>query len=282
MSKFSKNGMRIDIPIGADAKDFFLEINKHLKGLRKQDISCWWEMVAGWKKKYPVIRPEYSTRNSLNPYVFVKALADAASAGDIIFVDAGCVTPWMSQSFEFKEGQRYFHAFNHFSMGYALPAAMGASIALDRKPVICVSGDGGLQMNIQELATVIRYDLPIKIFIVNNHGYGMIQQTQDQWLGSRYLASSIEGGLAEPDLVIVAKAYGFMTYNLTTNQEVQRQIAKVLAEPGQVFCNVEIRPEERVIPQVKFGRPIEDAEPLLERQEFFENMIVEPLDASRK
>src|SRR5205823_1180279 len=105
--------------------------------------------------------------------------------GDRIFVDTGCAIAWMMQGFAFKADQRLFHAFNNTPMGYALPASVGASIALSGSPVTCVSGDGSLQMNIQELATVVRHALPIKIFLLNNHGYSMIQQTQDQWLGSR-------------------------------------------------------------------------------------------------
>jgi acetolactate synthase-1/2/3 large subunit len=184
--------------------------------------------------------------------------------------------------FEFKKGQRVFHDFNNTAMGYGLPASIGASIGLDRRPVTCVSGDGSLQMNIQELATVVRHKLPIKIFLLNNHGFSMIQQTQDQWLGSRYEASTVEGGLAFPDFVKVAKAYGYKTRTIRSNRNMRKTIREVLDGDGPAFCNVEIRPEHRVIPQVKFGRPIEDSEPLLERKEFLETMIVKPAEASLK
>ena len=135
-------------------------------------------------------------------------------------------------------------------------------------------------MNIQELATVIRHRLPIKIFLINNHGYSMIQQTQDQWFGSRYEASTVEGGLAFPDFVRVADAYGFPTVSIKRNDQLTERLRAALATDGPVFCNVEVRPDRRVIPQVKFGRPLEDPEPFLERREFLENMIVKPAEVS--
>ena len=109
-----------------------------------------------------------------------------------------------------------FHDFNNTAMGYALPGSIGASIALNKKSIICLTGDGSLQMNIQELASVIYYQLPIKIFMINNHGYNMIKQTQEQWLESRYEASTNESGLAFPDFLKVARAYGFKTINIKT------------------------------------------------------------------
>ena len=108
------------------------------------------------------------------------------------------------------------------------------------------------------------------------------QQTQDQWMDSHYLASSVAGGLAFPDFVKVAKAYGFRTVNITKNAELPAKLKEVIDCDGPVFCNIEIAAKYRVIPQVKFGRPNEDPEPLLDRKEFFENMIVKPLETSRE
>lgn len=282
LEKFAKFGMVVDVLIHADAKDFLKAFNKRTRNIRTKDISPWKRRIAEWKARYPVCLPAYYREKEVNPYVFVKTLSQESAEGDVIFVDTGCAVAWMMQGFEFKKDQRVFHDFNNTAMGYALPASIGASIGLDRRPVICVSGDGSLQMNIQELATVVRHKLPIKIFLLNNHGFSMIQQTQDQWLGSRYEASTVEGGLAFPDFVKVAKAYGYKTRTIRSNRTVRQVIREVLDSDGPVFCNVEIRPEHRVIPQVKFGRPIEDSEPLLARKEFFENMIVKPADASLK
>lgn len=282
LNKFERLGMKVDLLICAHAKDFLQAINQRVAGIAKQDISGWTERIAAWNKRYPICPPEYYEEVEVNPYVFVKALSKESAETDVILVDTGCVLAWMMQAFEFKANQRLFHDFNNTSMGYALPGSIGACFALDRKPVICVTGDGSLQMNIQELATVVRHQLPIKIFLINNHGYGMIRQTQDQWLGSRYLASTVKGGLAFPDFVKVAGAYGYKTLTMASNREVHERVREVLDSEGPVFCNVEIQAGHRVIPQVKFGRPIEDPEPLLDRREFLEDMIVKPVEGSVK
>ncbi|MEW6419849.1 MAG: thiamine pyrophosphate-binding protein [Nitrospirota bacterium] len=280
LSKFDRFGMDVELLINADAKDYFYVINQMIAGIKKQDISEWIEQIAIWKKKYPICLPEYYKEEDVNPYVFVKSLSKKTVEGDVIITDTGCALAWLMQAFDFKANQRIYHDWNNTAMGWALPASIGACFALDRKPIICVTGDGSLQMNIQELATVLRHQLPIKIFLINNHGYSMIQQTQDQWLDSKYLASTVEGGLAFPDFVKVAKAYGYKTTTISRNRELNRRIRDVLDNEGPVFCNVEIKPEHRVIPQVKFGRPNEDAEPLLERKEFLKNMIVKPIKKS--
>lgn len=283
LSKFDRFGLTVDVPVAADARDFLSSLNARLEqGFQGADLTYWWERIRAWRRNYPIVCPEYEKQNALNPYVFVDSLSEAACPDDVVLVDTGCSVAWMSQAFRFKAGQRYFHAFNNTPMGYALPGAIGASLALGGRRVLCVTGDGGLQMNLQELGTAIRHDLPVKIFLLNNHGYSMIQQTQDQWLGAVYHASSVEGGLAFPDFIKVAEAYGYRTHTIETNEQARREVAGILAEPGPAFINVEIRPEERVIPQVKFGRPIEDPEPLLSREEFFRNMIVEPVEASRR
>lgn len=280
LNKFKVLGMETDMLIHANAGDFLRAINQRIVDISRQDISEWMRQIALWKKRYLICPPEYYEQEEVNPYVFVNALSKESAEGDVIFTDTGCTLAWMMQAFEFKENQRLFHDFNNTAMGYALPASIGACFALDGKPITCVTGDGALQMNLQELATVVRHQLPIKIFLINNCGYSMIQQTQDQWLNSMYYASTVEGGLAFPNFVKVAKAYNFKTVTITYNKELCKKIRKVFTIDGPVFCNVEISPKHRVIPQVKYGRPIEDSEPLLERSEFFQNMTVNPDKAS--
>ena len=282
LAKFKKLGLDIDVLINADAADFIGSLNRKLSKYKQGDINKWLERIASWKKKYPVCPREYYDSEEVNPYVFVKSLSKAAKEGEVIFVDTGCTLAWMMQAFDFKAEQGVYHDWNNTAMGWALPASIGASFALDGKRIICVTGDGSLQMNIQELATVIRHKLPVKIILINNQGYSMIQQTQDQWMDSHYLASSVAGGLAFPDFVKVAKAYGFRTVNITKNAELPAKLKEVIDCDGPVFCNIEIAAKYRVIPQVKFGRPNEDPEPLLDRKEFFENMIVKPLETSRE
>lgn len=282
LRKFEKLGMTIDLKINSDAKDFLRGLNKKIAKIKLPQISAWQKKISGWKEKLSIFRKEYFEENNVNPYAFIKVLSEEARPGEVIFADTGCSVAWLLQAFEFKNNQRLFSAFNNTPMGYALPASIGASFALAKKPVICVTGDGGLQVNIQELATVIRHKLPIKIFLFNNHGYSMIRQTQDQWFCSRYEASSIESGLAFPDFIKVAKAYGYKAVNIRKAKDMRQGIKETLCSDGPVLCNIEIHPEHRVIPQVKFGRAIEDAEPLLDRKRFLDSMIVEPHKASLK
>lgn len=281
LNKLSRFGMKVDLLIQSDAGEFIRALSRALGDGGAGDLGAWKSQIARWRDRYPICPPRYYDEADVNPYVFMRYLSDATGPGDLFTVDTGCALAWTCQAFRFREGQRLFHAFNTTAMGYALPAAIGVSFARDRAPVTCVAGDGSLQMNIQELATVTRHNLPIRIFLINNHGYSMVQQTQEQWLNARYEATTIEGGLAFPDFVKVAQAYGFPTVSIERNAEIPDAIRETYAHDGPVFCNVEIRPGHRVIPQVKFGRPIEDGEPLLEREEFFANMIVEPTPASR-
>lgn len=280
LEKFAHFGLRVDKLIAADVKNFLRELNPFLRRQVRPDLAPWLARIRDWKTKYPICPATYEDEHDVNPYVFAKRLSEVIRPGEHIMVDTGCAVAWMMQAFEFKKGQRLYHDCNNTAMGWALPASIGASFALPGKTIFCVSGDGSLQMNIQELATVVRHSLPIKIFLLNNHGYSMIQQTQDQWLESKYLASSVEGGLAFPDFARVAQAYGFPSVSVQTNQELPGALRQALNTSGPFFCNVEIRPEHRVIPQTKFGRPNEDPEPLLNRDEFLSNMIVKPLDVS--
>jgi acetolactate synthase-1/2/3 large subunit len=282
LAKFEKFGLKVDLPVHADAKEFLSELGRRLKGAPKTDLSDWKVRIAKWKADYPICTPAYRQEKDVNPYVFIKSLSRAAAEGAVFFLDTGCAVAWTMQAFDFKKGQRMFHAFNNTPMGYGLPASIGACIALGKKEVVYIAGDGSLQMNIQELATVMRHRLPIKIFLFNNHGYSMIQQTQDQWLGSRYEASTVEGGLAFPDFVAVAKAYGFPTLTIRDSSEVDEKVRQAFAADGPVFCDVDIKSSHRVIPQVVFGRPIEDPGPLLPRPEFLSNMVITPAEASLK
>jgi len=282
LRKFRTFGLKARLPIHADAKEFLVALNRHLKFYHGPDLSAWRSRIAHWKHSFPICPAAYRKEKDVNPYVFIKELSRVAPEGDTLFLDTGCTVAWTMQAFDFKRGQRIFHAFNNTPMGYALPASIGASIALGSRRITCITGDGGLQMNIQELATVVRHRLPIKLFLINNRGYSMIQQTQDQWLGSRYVASTVEGGLAFPDFIKVAKAYGWKTASIRRNSDIRRTVRQVFAARGPVFCDVDIAASRRVIPQVVFGRPIEDAHPLLERRHFLDNMDIPPIAASLK
>jgi len=280
LGKFPRFGMPIDLPITADARDFLGALLAELPTAALPDIEPWRDRIKRWRQEFDICPATHYAQPTPNPYAVIKTLSRATPSGATIVIDTGCVIAWFMQAWEPRPGQRVFSALNNTPMGYALPGAIGASLALDGAPVLCLIGDGGLMMNIQELATVMHHALPVKVFVFNNGGYSMIQQTQDQWLGSRYHASSKEGGLSFPDFSAVARAHGIAAERIDDSAALGGAIDRALAHPGPYLCDVRFDPAERVVPQVVFGRPIEDSGPLLSRDVFLRNMLVKPLDVS--
>ena len=278
LRKLAPLGVKLHLGIECDLRVF---LRYFLMDIPSQwelpDFSAWRERVAKWKVRYPVVLPAHSEETTVNPYWFVKQLSDLCHEDDIIICDTGCTLIWTMQAFEFKAGQRFFHAFNNNPMGYGLPAAIGAAFAKPGQRIIYVASDGSLAMSVHELATVVRHNLPIKIFLLNNRGYGIVQQSQEAWLGAdkaQYHATSVKGGLAFPDFVAVARVYGWAVDCAIANYQVAPKIAVALVNEGPRFLSLEIGTKHRISPLVRSGRPNEDADPLLSREELAENMIV--------
>ena len=280
--KFVKLNLKVDVAISSDAGVFLRALCDLASGQNFPDFSKWLSRIREWKSRYPECLPEHSSETKVNPYWLVKQLSSRLGNGQIIFSDTGCSLAWMMQAFEFKSEQRFFHAFNNTPMGYGLPAAIGASFARPGQNIVCVSGDGSFQMSIQELATVARHQLPIKIILLNNHGHAMVRQTQEMWLEGNYYATSHEGGLPNPDFVAIARAYGLRAETLELNADIGTKLDDLFSSNDPCLLNVEIDPDHRVVPQVKYGRPNEDSDPPLEREEFLANMIVKPMTVSLK
>ena len=276
LKKYNTFGMSVDHLIESDAKEYIHTLLDYIDISELSDITQWKNKIKEYKYKYNICPELYYKENKINPYVFVKDLS-AVSNNKIIFIDTGCSIAWMMQAFKPKSKQRLFHDYNNTAMGYALPASIGAAFALPGESITCIVGDGSLQMNIQEMATVIHYNLPIKIILLNNQGYNLVRQTQDQWFDSNYIGSSSDGGVANPDYIQIAKAYGYQTFSVSRNRDVKRIIKKVLDTDGPVFCEVSISSKHRVVPLVGFGRPIEDADPLIDRDVFKKDMLIDPL-----
>jgi len=280
--KFVKLNLKVDVAISSDAGVFLRALCDSASGQNFPDFSMWLSRIRDWKSRYPECLSEHSSETNVNPYWLVKQLSSHLGNGQIIFSDTGCSLAWMMQGFEFKSDQRFFHAFNNTPMGYGLPAAIGASFARPGQNIVCISGDGSFQMSIQELATVARHQLPIKIILLNNHGHAMVRQTQEMWLEGNYYATSHEGGLPNPDFVAIARAYGLRAETLELNADIGTKLDDLFSSNDPCLLNVEIDPDHRVVPQVKYGRPNEDSDPPLEREEFLANMIVKPMTVSLK
>jgi acetolactate synthase-1/2/3 large subunit len=277
IDKYAKLGMNVDLSINSDVRDFFQYAKSGESNLSLRDIGEWKNKIREWKQKYPICLPEYrETKGFVNPYVFMDQLSKKSSDNEIVITDAGGNLTWTMQGFRVKGNQRLISAFNHSPMGYSLPASIGAAFASDR-PISCIIGDGGLQINPQELATISYYGLPIKIFLINNQGHGIIKQTLDTWLESRYVCVDNKTGLPGPDLSAVANAYGIPSRKIRFNSELGK-LEDIFREEGPLLVDVSLHPNQKIVPKLTFGRPIEDSEPLLSREEFKNNMIVPPIN----
>lgn len=275
---YKKRGFNPDIGICADVRDVIPLLISGLKNVKLPDISSWWKIVSEWKKKYPAVLPEWRKRKvKVDPYVFIETLSDLLPENSIIATDCGANLTWTIQAFKVKKGMRLFSPMGNSPMGNSLGEAIGACFANKRKSVICLTGDGGFQLNIQDLQTVVTYKLPIKIFIQNNHCYGIIKQFQDNYFNSRYEATTDSSGYKVPNFLKIARAYGIATETIKSHKELRRKIKKVLSHKGPIICDV-IHPEEAtLIPKLQFGKPIEDLSPLLPRDEFLKNMLIKPI-----
>jgi acetolactate synthase-1/2/3 large subunit len=211
------------------------------------DFSQWIAKIDGWKRDYPAILPEYGPEN---PYRFMQELGKYLTVDDLVVSDTGCPLAWAMQTIPFKG--RFIHAFNQTPMGYGLPASIGCAGAHPGR-VILLTGDGGLSENITEFATIAKHNLNIKTILFNNRGHAMCRQTQKQWLGGVYHGTSAKD-LATPEFMMVARAYRIgIALNLHDLMSMDRP----------AFLEVNIDEEQGVIPQVRFGKSIEDADPAL-------------------
>jgi acetolactate synthase-1/2/3 large subunit len=272
LNKFSKFGLNIDLKINSDCKNFAKALLKK-KILINSEINNWFITIEKWKKNYPICPDSYYESKSVNPYVLVKTLSKLLKNDSIICLDTGCAIAWMMQAFEFKRNQILIHDFNNTAMGWSIPASIASAIYL-KKEIVVIIGDGSLSFMIQELSLIKKLNLKIKILLLNNKGHGMIRQTQDQWLKSNYYGSSIKGGLADIDYLKVSNSFGLSTFRINSQNNLEFKIKKFLNNQTPSLCEINIPYNAKVIPQVKFGRPNEDLEPLISRKEFKKNMIV--------
>lgn len=266
LNKFTPQDFSLDIAIKCHMAEFF----KSCQGLHEgsaDGFAEWRKQIRSWDKQYPICPSEYYDRKEkVDAHVFIKELSRDAKEGDIILTDAGGNLSWTMQAFEVKSGQRLLSAWNHSPMGYSLPASIGAALA-SQKDIICIIGDGGIMMCLQELGTIRRHDLPVKIFVFNNHCHGIQKQTLDTWLNSRYVAVDQKTGLYFPDFIKVGEAFGFKTFTIENHLNLYDKIKQVLETPGCVLCNVEIVEEQKITPMLKFGAGLEDLNPKIPQNE---------------
>ena len=264
-----KRGLKIDLKVETDIKIFFYEFLKYNReNLYKKE---WLSKCNKWKLNYPLILKEfYNEKKFVNPYVFINELSKILNSKDVIIADDGGHLTWTIQAFKVKIGQKLFSAFGNSPMGYALPASIGASV-VKKSRIICIDGDGSIQINLQELHTINKLNLPIKIFILNNDGYGIIKQFQELYLEKRFEASG--KGVSNPDFKKISNAFN-INYNLIKNHTNLKKLNKIIKSKKPEIIEVKIRSNQKIIPKLQFGNPIEDLSPLMPRKEFYKNMEI--------
>jgi acetolactate synthase I/II/III large subunit len=277
----------IHVPIVADAGAFLREFSEQASGVDPAHWSDWVARCHEWKSKYPLVLPEHRDfPGALSMYHFSEVLSDRLAEGDVIVPgSSGFAIEIFLLCLRIKRGQRCFHNRGTGSMGLGLPAAIGAAVAGGHR-TICVDGDGGFQMNIQELATVERLRLPIKFFIANNDGYASIRASQNGYF-HRLVGADKTSGVTLPDLGKVARAYGLPFTRISGKENLAESVDEVLAVEGPVVCEVMVAANEERIPRASSfirpdgsmgSRPLEDLYPFLPRDEFLAQMIVPPLE----
>ena len=276
-----------EVSIEADAGDFLKELLKQGHAIAKNNRAAWWDRCRTWKKSWPIVQDSMRKPDDLvSVYHLGEILSQELKENEIIVSgSSGAGIEIFQHVLRLKNGQRLFHTTALGSMGYGLPAAIGACIGSGLRETICVDGDGGIQMNIQELATVEHLRLPIKIFILGNKGYSSIRTSQKRWFG-RVTAADEDTGMKLPDITKVSAAYGLPTYRISDQSRLRDEVRKVLDTSGPIVCEVCCQPEEPRVPSTAsgqrkdgslFSKPLEDLWPFLDREEFLANMIVPPL-----
>jgi len=280
-NELNKNrGLKNFLKINEDINKFLNLFNK------KPKFNCnldWKNKCNEWFIKYPSVLQSWRLQKKyVNPYYFIELLSDQLNNKDIIIADDGAHLTWTVQAFKIKKGQRLFSAFGNSPMGYALPASIGASIAKKKQRIICLEGDGSLQINLQELHTLTQNKLPIKIIVLNNNGYGIIRQFQELYLSKRFEASVFGKGVSNPDFKKIAHSFNINYTEIKNHKNLTSKLKKIINSKRGEFVNVIIKPNQKIIPKLQFGNPIEDLSPLLNRKEFSNNMIIDKLEKKKK
>ena len=284
-AELQKPTLSIDLPIHSDLKDFFPAAMTKLSDLNlKPKWDGWIEWGKIRQNKYPVTLPEYWEKQSpINAYCAVDMLFKKLQSDDVVVCGDGTACVVAFQTGYIKRGQRLYHNSGSAPMGYDLPAAVGACLANDKKRVICLTGDGSIQMNIQELQTIVTHKLPIKIVVINNGGYHSIRQTQKNYFKDSPIGYDSSTGVSLPNFSKLAYAYDIPFEKSDSLVDFSERLDKFLNKDGPGMFEVCVQVEQPFAPKLSSrklpdGRmasaPLEDMAPFLSRDELKSNMIV--------
>lgn len=283
-AELDKSTIKPNLPINANVKDFIVEllslgVNNDSNHIKDE----WIKRCGEWHKIYPQVLPEYwKEQNYVNVYCFLDVLSSHIMPSDVITLSDGTACVCEYQTLRFFQGTRIVVNSGCAAMGYGLPAAIGACLANNKQRTICIEGDGSLQLNIQELQTLVHYKLPIKLFVYNNDGYVSIRLTQKNLFAGNFVASNKQSGVSCPDLLKIGSAYGIKTERIDSHKGMNEKIKNVLSHPGPIICEVMLSPNMEFLPKSSsrklsdgsiISAPLEDMYPFLTKEELKKNMI---------
>ena len=251
---------QVEIKLACDAKQFITELKEQCSRMywrKEQDLWSEWIAECHHKRKlYPTVTQSHKeVQDMVSAYYFIDVLCQNLADQDVIVPESsGAAGEITYQAFKAKRGQKMKNAAGLGSMGFGLPYAIGSCFANEKRRTVLINGDGAFQMNIQELETVVRLQLPIKIFIWSNGGYASIRSMQKNTFDGHYVASGESSGLKMPDICRVAEAYGIPSFVAKNNREMEQLVPQILNMPGVVLCELFISPEETVSPRTKSFR----------------------------
>lgn len=268
-------------------KDLIKNINLYKKNYKKNKISNWKSYCKNIKKKYPLVKSLKEIKNDkyVDPYFFFDQLSLICKNDELVALgSSGTCFTVSGQVFKSKINQRVFHAKGMASMGFGIPSSIGVACAFPQRRVITVVGDGGFQLNIQELETIRQRNLPIKIFVIQNQGYHAIRVTQDTYFNKKYVGSSKEFGVSIPSFKKIAKTYNFKYSLIKKNVLVSKCIKKTFSNLNPEIIELVVDPKKHLYPKLAsrinsdgsmYTPPLQDLFPFLDRKEYIENMISE-------
>lgn len=275
-AELNKPTVSADLKINADLSDFLPELVKNIPNIECKE---WLDFSKSLKEKFGFENCEdyKEVGSEINPYHFTKVLTELLSNDVVLTMANGSACVCTFQTGVVKKGQRIFLNSGDASMGYGLPAAIGACLANGRKSTICIEGDGSIMMNLQELQTIKHNSLPVKIFIINNNGYISIKQTQKNFFDGRFTGAGNESGVSMPDFISVANAFGIKSVRISDNKMMQEQIKSVLDYNGPVLCDVLVKSDYIFSPKLSSKKledgtmvsaSLEDMYPFLDRDTY--------------
>ena len=254
-AEISKN-VPAHIPIVGDAKRILPKLVREYRALEAggSRIDGWWERIRGWREKYP-LGYEDSIDSEIKPQHMVEAMYEATAGEAIVTSDVGQHQMWCAQYYDFPKPRRWINSGGLGTMGFGLPSALGAQVACPDETVVCLAGDGSLQMNVQELATCVTENVPVKVFLMNNAYLGMVRQWQELFWDRRYSAVAMG---TTPDWVKLAEAYGATGMRATEKGSLVETMREALAVEGPVVLDVQVTKEENCYPMIPAGQAARD------------------------